>query len=403
MTRDAWGWEPVHETRGPSDVAPSKPAAPRAPVADPSPVPVPVDPDIDQVTAPLPGPAAEEILPEPWSPLDGDRAPAAATDTPRRSSYEALGAAAAANAALHASGAAHTPLAGVPVVSGLAHDHDHAPVSDAPGFVPIFAGAETAGAAPAWHAVAESPAPSPRGPEEQAPALYRPRVAATSSASTGPAPSPDDAPLPGEGGAGAAAGGGTPVGGPERRPGRAWPLILIGLILLGAAFAAAWLLLLRPEAVTLPEQSVLTAPSEPAASTLEPFVAEDPTPFLAAMPTVAGDWTLTDATPIDVDEDKALPDRVAEGYSLTYSDGTATVVVRARQLYSEDDAAKALTKAAGEGAAIDDATVAGTVVGLRTERSREQDDQVLWTNGSAYFVAVGDRSDIDDLLSTLGL
>ncbi|WP_062518323.1 hypothetical protein [Demequina gelatinilytica] len=408
MTRDEWSWAPVHEARAgqPEEVAPSKPVPPRAPGRGLEDVPEPVDLDIDTVAAPYAGPAAEEVLPEPWAPTDGDRGPAAPAETSYRTSVEALGATAAANAALHAAGAP-TPLAGVPQVRGRIIDP--APIADGgPAFTPILA-TEAARpepvtapvpAVPSWATIAAT-VPKPDSDDEPTPALYRPRVPAEAP---GAATRPPADPRPDAPGDGDAVDGGNGLDTDEgRRPGRAWPLILVGLVILGAAFAAAWFLLLRPEAITLPEQHVLSVPSADPGSTLEPFVPTDPSPFLAAMPTVAGDWTLTAATARDAASDGALPGRVAEAYTLTYSDGTAEVTLIARQLYSEEDAAAALTKAAGKDAELTDATVGGSVVGRRAVLETDDATRVLWTNGSAFFVVKGAAEDVARFTETLGL
>ncbi|WP_062383167.1 hypothetical protein [Demequina iriomotensis] len=431
MTRDESSWAPIDPPRPgePADVAPSKPAAPRAasPYLSPVPVPVPVDLDIDDVAAPFAGPEAAEILPEAWSPLDADGAPEERPAAPARTTVEALGAAAAANAALHAAGAP-TPLGGVPLVgprTGAGAGAATATLEDdGPAFVPIFAthpaatrddapvvtttpsgAARTANAAPpaapAWHAVAA--AVDGGGDGTPGPALYRPRVTAAPEGAGGSSSSP----TPGARTASAGGGDGPPHHGRhrngERHPGRAWPLILIGLVILGGAFVAAWYLLLRPEPVTLPEQHILTEPQVTETPAVEAFVPEDPSPFLAAMPTVSGPWTLTGVTTLDAASDNALPDRVAEAHRLTYSDGTSEISVVARQLYSRQDAVAALTRAAGDGTEITEATVAGTDVGKRAEREVDAGTRVMWTNGSAYFEATGSPADVASLLETLGL
>ncbi|WP_062305765.1 hypothetical protein [Demequina subtropica] len=415
MTRDEWSWAPVHEARAgqPEEVAPSKPAPPRAPARARQDSPEPIDLDIDEVATPYEGPDPDEVLPEAWSPTDGDRGPAAQVEASYRTSVEALGATAAANAALHAAGAP-TPLAGVPQVRGRILDP--APLADeGPAFTPVLAddaARPTAASSPApamapvpavpsWATIAAT-VPKPGSDDEPTPALYRPRVPAEASGSAGARPAAtagSEAPAGGDAGDG---GDGTGVD-EGRTPGRAWPLILVGLVILGAAFAAAWFLLLRPEAITLPEQHVLSVPSAEPGSTLEPFVPTDPSPFLAAMPTAAGDWTLIDAAARDAASDGALPGRIAEAYLLTYSDGTDEVTVVARQLYSQEDAAKALAKVAGKGADLTEATVDGTVVGERAVLESDDVTRVAWTNGSALFVAKGAAEDVADLAEMLGL
>ncbi len=401
-------------------VAPSKPVAPRPTAEAPSPVPVDVDLGHDDVASPVPGPPAHEVLPDPRSPLDtAAEAEAVVAAAPRRSSYELLGAAAAANAAMHAAGAP-TPLGGVPRVT-LPHratdvDLDH----DEPAFVPTFAPVnppEEAGTAvstaprrpapapapaadaPAWLALTHpGPTASSDGPHD--PPLYRPRMMAASFPAVdagAAAPETPSASPRGEDGAEPPVASSPPA---RQRRDRAWPLVLVGLLILGGLLAGASWYLLQADTVEIPGQKVLVPP---VTSALDPIVVEDPTPFLAAMPTTSGLWSLVEVRTPDPAKDRALPDRVAEVQVLTYGDGATEITLEARQLYTEEDAAKALTRAAGKKAELVDATVAGEVVGERAVAEADGQTTVMWTHGSAYFEATGPAGEVEAFVETLGL
>ncbi|WP_062290015.1 hypothetical protein [Demequina phytophila] len=402
MTRDETGLgtparDDAEMARG---VAPSKPAAPRATPAPLAPVPIDLESDADDVASPLPAPPAEEVMPEPRSPFDlavEAESVAARPSTP--TSYELLGAAAARNAALHAAGAP-TPLGGVPRVTPAQAPSDRGSGAvDAPAgptYVPTVparaaAPADAPSPIPSWVAVAEDGAAPPA--EATGPALYRPRMATgetpATAASSASAPDRDggdgDAPAP-------------PA--PPRGGDRAWPLILIGLVILVAVLAGAAWALFRPATVEIPAQQVVDVP---AARVVEPIVPEDPTPFLAAMPVTSGMWSLTEVTTPDPAKDAALPERVAEVQVLTYDDGTDQVTLTARQLYTEQDAHDALVRAAGRKAALEDATVGSTVVGERAVSEKDGVTTVRWTNGSAYFEATGPAGGVEGFVETLGL
>jgi len=405
-------------------VAPSKPAAPRAHRAVPRPEPIEIDVD-DDLTAPNPGPPAEEVLPEPRSPFEATThdAALAAPSAPLRP-FDRLGAAAATNAALSAAGAP-TPLGGVPRVErGDASDlataaHLGFALEDGgPAFVPTFATTRPDADAPAITRLPSGDAP-----------LYRPRVVPTvfapvmAGADDAPAAPPATSPSrgataasssppaepttqaaggdPGSGSGSDSGSGGSGAGaGSGRGPGRAWPLIVIGLLILGGIASALWWGVLRPEAITLPEQRVIEAPAK---TSVEPITPEDTTAFLAALPTTAGTWALVAVVTNDPLIDDALPGRVAEHHTLTYSDGAAEVTLEARQLYHAADAHDALVREAGADAELAEAVVAGTVVGERAERTGDGQTRVMWTHDAAYFEAVGPSDAALALVAALGL
>ena len=397
-------------------VAPSKPAAPRAHRAEPRPEPIEIDVD-DDLTAPNPGPPAHEVLPEPRSPFEAashDAAPA--TPTAPLRPFDRLGAAAATNAALSAAGAP-TPLGGVPrVASGDASDLaaarlvDLALEDDAPAFVPTFATARPAAEAPTIARLPSGDAPlyRPRvvptafapvmGGTDDAPAA--PPAASPSRRATAASSSPPDEPTSQAAGGDSGSGGRGEGPVPGRRPGRAWPLIVIGLLILGGIATALWWGVLRPEAITLPEQRVIEAP---AGTAVEPITPENPTAFLAALPTTAGTWALVAVVTNDPLLDDALPGRVAEHHTLTYSDGVSEVTLEARQLYHAADAHDALVREAGPDAELAEAVVAGTVVGERAERTGDGQTRVMWTHDAAYFEAAGPSDAVLALVAALGL
>lgn len=384
-------------------VAPSKPTTPRGRAAAPTPVPIDVDFDTDDVTSPITGPPASEILPEPRSPLEAGPEHSVPAGAPR-TAVQRLGDSAAANAALSARGAP-TPLGGVPIVPGTPEPVELPFSASESAFVPTFAAVSslrTPAGAPRLigenEPISESPdRPSPLAdaaiPEGDTP-LYRPRVAAGTAAAGDPAITAGD-------GDGSAEAPHRPVGASgARRPGRALPLILIGLLTMGALVYVGFRLL-SPAAIELPTQRVVVAASEQPRA-VEPITPENPTPFLAALPTTAGDWALTGVVTNDPLADTALPARVAESHTLTYSDGTDEVVLDARQLYNADDANTALARAAGT-ATIEDMTVGGEVVGERAERTGGTNTRIMWTHDAVYFEAVGPTAAVVDFVAAFGL
>ncbi|MDN4477968.1 hypothetical protein QQX10_06810 [Demequina sp. SYSU T00039] len=372
-------------------VAPSKPVTPLSPRRSaPSPEPVDVEVDESVIVSPVASPSPDEVAPEPRGPFETMPQDAPAVADGPLTSIQLLGRAAAANASLSASGAP-TPLGGIPRVD--ANGAAPADLGDSePRWVPTFAGAA---AAPGDEPRVSTPEPAiasaadlRRHHLDADTPLYRPRVAASEDGTEGPG-SPPDTPAPPPA-----------VDLAERRPGRAWPLVLIGLLTIAAITLAILWPALHPAAIDIPAQRVMSAP---AGAVVEPIELEEPTPFLAAMPLVAGTWALTAVDTHAAASDEALPGRVAEWHTLTYSDGTEEVTVEARQLYTEDDAHLALVAAAGSDAELTDATAGGQVVGERAELSDEEDTRVMWTHGSAYFEAVGAAGTVDGLVEALGL
>ncbi|MDN4475225.1 hypothetical protein QQX09_05045 [Demequina sp. SYSU T00192] len=427
MTRQQPGrGTPAHarETGTALGVAPSKPVRPRASAGTPAPVPVDLDIDHDDVAAPVPGPAADEVLPEPRSPLDAAAdAEAVASARRSRSDVELLAAAAAANAAMHAAGAP-TPLGGVPrvaagaVATGPETDLSHGEPAFVPTFAPVAGGTAARAASqpgptpvaarttaptptdgtPAWLAVAqEGTAASSTAPHD--PPLYRPRVMAASFPAVG-----IGAAEPGTAQAARDGDGETPDAAPTRPAraprDRAWPLILVGLLVLGGILAGAAWYLLRADTVEIPGQKVLVPPVERA---LDPIEVEDASPFLAAMPPTVGLWSLVEVHSPNPAKDTALPDRVAEVQVLTYGDGASQITLTARQLYTDEDAAKALSRAAGKDAELADATVAGEIVGSRAVIEADGQTTVRWTHGSVYLEATGPTGEVEPFVETLGL
>ncbi|WP_062462538.1 hypothetical protein [Demequina soli] len=399
MMREEWGTGTPG--RGTDDdattrVAPSKPAAPRAWAAEPAPV--PVDVDLDELGSPVPGPDAHEVLPEPRSPFDmAAEAEAVTVATPRvPTSVEALGAAAAANAALHSAGAP-TPLGGVPRVDGAVRRPAVDIAPDAPAYVPTFAAPTPAPAATRPAAPEPVTAPVPAVATAPAdPPLYRPRVMASSYAADGAPGGAADAEQRG----GGEGGDGSSAPSDERPRDRAWPLIVGGLVILALVLGGVAWLLLRPEPVEIPAQQVVTSPP---ARAVEPITPENPTPFLAAMPLTAGMWALVDVQTPDAAKDALMPGRIAEVQVLTYSDGADEITLTARQLYHDKDALSVLRSQAGKDATLTDATVGSTVVGKRAEADTADGATILWTDGSVYLEATGPADALPGFVEDLGL
>lgn len=399
MTQDA---SPTDAPTGEMpEVAPSKPLTPRTPLRDrPAPEPFDVDLGGAHIVNPVASPPADEVAPEPAGPFDAlPSDPVPAVEAPL-TSVQLMGRAAAANASLSASGAP-TPLGGIPRVN--AGDSTPVDIGDgAPQWAPTFMGAAASTATPqepVSPAREQAPVPTIALNRHQLGSdlpLYRPRMAGDAPAASVPvfaSVHADDA-APTEPGADSA-----PTSSP-RKPGHAWPLVLLGMLTMaGIALALTWPLL-HPEAIELPAQRVLTAP---AGTAVEPVAPTDPTPFLAAMPLTAGPWALTASMTHDAAADSLLPGRVAEWHTLTYDDGVEPITLDARQLYTEDDAHRALLAGAGADAVLTDATVAGEAVGERAEREEDGTTRIMWTHGSAYFEAVGPSDQVTEFVAALGL
>lgn len=379
------------------EVAPSKPLAPRTPVRDrPAPEPVDVDLGDAHIVNPVASPEAHEVAPEPSGPFDSLPTESAPEATAPLTSVELLGRAAAANASLSASGAP-TPLGGIPRVDASGAT----PVEiadDSPRWAPTFMGASTtAAAAPPAPASEAAPVPTIALNRHQLGSdlpLYRPRMAGDGHAvnASDPAAGHADELAAGPEPAGIEA---APAAGPT--PGRAWPLVLIGLLTMaGITLALTWPLL-HPEAIELPAQRVLGTPTT-VDNGLVPVVLEEPSEFLRAIPQRAGSWTMVGAS-----STQSPAGRVAEWHTLRYSDGSATVALEARQYFSAASAHDALVRAAGPDAVFTDATVAGEVVGERVEREEDGTTRIMWTHGSAYFEAVGPSEQVAELVAALQL
>lgn len=352
-------------------VAPSKPVAPRR-GAPPQARPEPVEADDAEIIPPNPGPDPEEVLPS-EAPAPGD-APAEEEAAAPRTAYEALGAAAAANAALNAGGAP-TPLAGVPQVQGV-HEPPEEDLEEGPEpFEPRFAQDEARRERDARTAVMAGLAEGLTGAVD-ADEPYEP-------ASFAPAEEPSD----------------ESAAAPARRPGHAWPLVLVGLLTLAGLGYGAYLLLGTPEEIAIPAQRVVAEQPVPA---LDPITLEDPSPFLAAIPAAPGLWAMTSETTVDPEVATGAPGRLAEVHRLTYSDGTSEVRLRAFQFYGEDKAQQSLKRLAGD-AEVTAHTVAGNEVGLQAQLDGEAESTLAWTNGSALFIAEGAAEDVADLVRELGL
>lgn len=370
-------------------VAPSKPVTPLTP-RRPSPAPEPVDVEVDEsvIVSPVASPSVDEVEPAPRGPFEGMPSEAPAASAAPLTSIQLLGRAAATNASLSASGAP-TPLGGVPRVDGAGAS----PVDlgdSGPRWVPTFAATAPADEPPAQEPAVVPAAALDRHDLGADVPLYRPRVAPDAGAPPAPAgPADAEPPLPRTDGEE-----------PPRTPGRAWPLVLIGLVTMAAIGLAIVWPALHPSAIEIPAQHVVGAPQGPA---VEPTELVDPTPFLDAMPRTAGAWALTAATTNDPLTDATLPGRVAEWHTLTYSTGSDEATLEARQLYTPDDALDALEARAGADAVLADATVGDVVVGVRAETADGDQTRVMWTHDAAYFEAVGPTEAVLDLVEVLGL
>ncbi|WP_062381459.1 hypothetical protein [Demequina pelophila] len=270
--------------------------------------------------------------------------------------------------------------------------------------------------------VAPSKPTPPRARPDDAPKLYRlkgdavgkatgasaPASGSASGSASAPASGSASAPAPTET-APTAPSAPTPEGATSERPpagassprtpGRAWPLVIAGLAILGALGYGAYLYVGEPEPIEIPAANVV-APE--VVHAVDPVELEDPTAFLAAMPATFERWSMVEATTHDPADATILPGRVAEHHTLVYTNGTAEYTVEAYQLYTEEDAVKALERQPRDGD-VGEHTVAGAAVGSEARRSSETDTRVMWTHGAAYLEAVGPTEGIDAFLELLAL
>lgn len=263
--------------------------------------------------------------------------------------------------------------------------------------------------------------PNPTSPEDDMP------TAPESEPSGGPTVHPDDASAPpalrADGGAdapteppvkggdgGSASGGGSAGGGDDGANSRSlWTstpfLVMIGLIVMSGLGFAAYLLFLQPTSVPLPTETVVAAPPTP---TLEPISPLDTTEFAATLPTKVGVYALTAnttmlaANPDSIPEGAELPDGVAEHHTLTYSDGTHTIMVDVWQHYDV-----AAAQATFKGLNIDSANpepvlVDGQEAGTQVDVMSEAGPGVLWSNTTAVFSVNGPADQIHVFVDQFG-
>ncbi|MBN2177418.1 MAG: hypothetical protein JW722_07155 [Demequinaceae bacterium] len=126
--------------------------------------------------------------------------------------------------------------------------------------------------------------------------------------------------------------------GDESRPFFRLPGVLIGLGILATALLGSlvYYLFFRPDPVMLaPKVVVIPLPTP----TFEVFVPTEPTDFVAGLPLSTMTYGLTTLEEMPSSAHAEWPERFAEGWTLTYEDGSGSMVtVAAYQHYHEEDA-----------------------------------------------------------------
>ena len=214
--------------------------------------------------------------------------------------------------------------------------------------------------------------------------------------------------------------------------------------------AGVYALFFLPEPVVLAPHVELIPRDTPAAA---PVAFEEPSDFLAGMPTATLAFALTDYVEGELQDRATWPERHVESWTLTYSDGVETMTVTAFQHYRDDDAIDAfealapaapLTEeeiaeaAAAAAEATDPVDLDAEVVEIeRVERAPvmvgaiqvgesvktvipaieavEATDtteaievvpelaQIMWRNGTAVFTMIASPDVIDDLFIEYGV
>lgn len=213
--------------------------------------------------------------------------------------------------------------------------------------------------------------------------------------------------------------------------------VAVASLIAGGLFATV----LRPAPVVLPPH-VINIPLP--APTFAPVAVENPTEFLAVLPTATLTYGLTAYESYDAEAITSWPARFAESWFLTYGDGSGSeMTVIAVQHFSEEDALSAWNALvagyvatsdpgdptpapqpsplgtlvdgpspvmtgnvqAGESITVQveiTETVEGAAGEEPTERTRTV-TQVIWRNGNGVFVMTSDAANIADLFLEYGV
>ncbi|WP_084077447.1 hypothetical protein [Demequina sp. NBRC 110057] len=376
------GEDPTQRGDAREPVAPSKPAFPTT-GATPA-VPQDVPGEDGDIIAPVAQPDHEEILPTRVTPPEPDAA-SATPSAPLGDPVHELGAQAVRDASLAASGA--TPI----VTRRSQRTATSESESEAR---PAWTPGDPRGNAPESAATPDSSVPSASTPPAEqwatdAP-VYRPVVAAGAAGAATASSTPAEP---------AAAGDGSeipPLAPQDDKQPTPWYrgvvfLTAMGVVVLAAIAYGVYLLLDSPEEVTIAAPEVVEVQAEP---TIDPVALEDPSDFLAAMPTTVGAFAMTEAAAVEPDE-AGLDTRVAEVDDLVYRDGDTTLTLRAIQHYDETDATEQYDALAADGTDSQPVTVAGTEVGTRATLEGDP-TQYVWRNGTAVFVLAGPADALED-------
>lgn len=176
-------------------------------------------------------------------------------------------------------------------------------------------------------------------------------------------------------------------------------LSILGVVVLAAAGYFSYQQWFTPDPIILPTPTATAAAPEP---TAEPIALEDPTPFLASLPTVVFTDVLLSVEATDVVGDDTLPARAAEFYTLTYGpdQGSPEYTVDAYQHYNDDDARIAFDAYAAEVESVEVVTAAGQIVG---QKATVASDEIVWRNSTAVFRLTGPADGIEYFYTLYGV
>jgi len=221
------------------------------------------------------------------------------------------------------------------------------------------------------------------------------------------------------------------------------PLVLVGAGLLAASLIGGlvYYLFFRPEPIILdPEVVVIPLPTP----TIDVVTIDNPTDFQAGLPDATLAYGLVAVEDVSSSERATWPERFAEGWGLTYDDGSGlTMTVTAIQHYHEDDAIAAFealwTEAnlaegsAGASPSLSPSASPATLIerhpvmsgdtqvgesfkvvtevtetvvgddGVETPGLTREVAIITWRNATAVFVMTADPSVIDDLFLEYGV
>lgn len=164
-------------------------------------------------------------------------------------------------------------------------------------------------------------------------------------------------------------------------------LVAGGVLVMAGLGAGVYLLWLAPGPLELPAPVILATPQSTAP---QPIVLGDVTDFVASMPPRTLTHAMTDVQEIRFRDVPLLQVRTVEVVDLTYFDGQDTVVVRALQHYTTDEAIAAFAGYVGEADGVEDLVVGDEVIGEIVTVTTEDGTTIMWRNTTAIFMVSGE-------------